>query len=84
LRTALTAAEQEGIAIYLTAGYIALARTLAVRGDRGAAQRWQLEAPDLARDLGYAREVVISQPSVARPSPDMVGWYSILQTGCCN
>lgn len=60
LQPALTAAEQSGLAIYLPGGYIALARTLAARGDSVAAEAAFRRGQHAAERLGataYERQI---------------------------
>jgi LuxR family maltose regulon positive regulatory protein len=52
LRTALSAAEQEGVEVYLLEGYIALARTVGARGDVAASETVFDQALQIAHRLG--------------------------------
>jgi LuxR family maltose regulon positive regulatory protein len=60
LQTTLATAEQQGVAVYLPAGYIALARTLAARAEFGAADDALDQGLRMAQRLGspaYQRQV---------------------------
>jgi LuxR family maltose regulon positive regulatory protein len=81
LRAALTAAEQDGIAVYLTAGYISLARTLAARGEVGAAELAFDRGLHTARQLGspmYRRQIRAYRARLALAQDDLAaaqGWH---------
>jgi LuxR family maltose regulon positive regulatory protein len=74
LQPALTAAEQAGVAVYLPAGYMALARTLQARGDRTAAALILDRALHGAHLLGspaYARQIRAEQARLALAVGDL-------------
>jgi LuxR family maltose regulon positive regulatory protein len=75
LRPALSAAEQEGVAVYLVKGYIALARTLGARGEASAAETALDRALQAASRLGspnYTRQIRAYRARLALSSGDLV------------
>ena len=75
LRPTLTAAEQSGVAVYLPAGYIALARTLQARGDRTAAATILDRGLHAAHQLGspaYARQIRAEQVRLALAQSNLI------------
>ena len=74
LQPALAAAEQAGVAVYLTAGYLALARTQQARGESTAAAIILDRALQGAHQLGspaYARQIRAEQARLALAQGDL-------------
>jgi LuxR family maltose regulon positive regulatory protein len=74
LRAALSAAEQDGVAVYLIAGYISLARTLAARGEVGAAEAALNRGLHAARQLAsptYERQIQAQRARLALACDDL-------------
>jgi LuxR family maltose regulon positive regulatory protein len=86
LQPALRTAEQAGVAVFLPAGYIALARTQLARGDSAAAAIALEQALHAARRMdspAYARRVHAEQARLALAQGDLVAaqrWQATIAT----